>query len=184
MKKQVKIFCSIGVLILVLGGAYLLYTSLSSEYEAQDSSASQEEKSYKKAPDFTVYTENGETVRLSSFEGKPVVVNFWASWCAPCQEEMPIFQAAYEKYKDEVQFMMVNLCGYGNDSPENAANLIKTKGFTFPVFYDNDASAMQTYVGRGIPVSAFVTKEGDLAALYMGCLQEKQMEQSLAEILK
>ena len=181
-KKQVKVILISLAVVLVLGGAYALYAVLSSQYGGGTTS-SQQEKEYQDAPDFTVYDEAGNAVKLSQFEGKPVVVNFWASWCGPCETEMPHFQNAYEKYGNSVQFMMVNLCGYGNDSKEEAKALIDSKGFTFPVFYDTDADAMMQYVGRSIPVSCFINAEGKLEAMLIGIVSEEQMETYITQIL-
>ena len=61
-----------------------------------------------KAPDFTMEDANGKTVKLSDFQGKPVVLNFWTSWCGYCKEEMPYFESAYKEYGDRVQFIMLN----------------------------------------------------------------------------
>ena len=96
---------------------------------------------------------------------------------------MPHFQNAYETYGDRVQFMMVNLCGYENDSKERAKVMIESKGFTFPVFYDTDADAMMKYVGRSIPVSCFINADGKLEAMLVGILSEEQMEAYVTQIL-
>ena len=79
------------------------------------------------APDFTVYDKDGKPVKLSDFRGKPVVLNFWASWCGPCQSEMPTFNEKYGELGDEIHFLMVNLTDSAAEK-ENALSLIAQKG--------------------------------------------------------
>ena len=114
MKKNSALIIGIIVSVAVFVGVYFLYDKLSTDY-APDNLVSQTETTDKTdddvkdytAPDFTVTDENGKEVKLSDFKGKPAVLNFWATWCYYCKEEMPDFNTAYKKYP-EVQFLMVN----------------------------------------------------------------------------
>ena len=72
-----------------------------------------------------VYDENGNKVNLYEHAGKPMVINFWTSWCEPCKEEMPYFEAAYKKYGDNVQFFMINATGDPDETVEKGASIIK-----------------------------------------------------------
>ena len=74
-----------------------------------ETSAETDDPSKTKALDFTMLNSEGEEVSLYDYVGKPIVLNFWASWCPPCKAEMPDFEAAYQKYGDDVVFLMVNL---------------------------------------------------------------------------
>ncbi|MBQ4347432.1 MAG: TlpA family protein disulfide reductase, partial [Firmicutes bacterium] len=87
------------------------------------------------APDFTVYDSEGNAVMLSDFIGKPIVLNFWASWCGPCKMEMPEFNEAYAELGEDIQFLMVNVTT-GRETQESASAFIEENGYSFPVFYD------------------------------------------------
>ena len=119
MKQKRTVLIILLALLLLLGGAYLLYTTLggavdtnqlSADAGPEQSGAAQSEAPQPVlAPDFTVYDGAGNEVRLSDYLGKPVVLNFWASWCGPCRMEMPHFQEKQLELEGEVQFLMVNV---------------------------------------------------------------------------
>ncbi len=132
------------------------------------------------APDFTVYDKNGSAVKLSSFNGKPIVVNFWASWCGYCIQEMPEFQAAYEKYGDDVVFLMVNLIN--SDTMQKAQNVIDQNGFTFSLYFDNENSASSAYPTTAIPASVFIGTDGKVSATVRGAMTADRLNKYIAQI--
>lgn len=136
------------------------------------------------APDFTVYDTDGNAVTLSSFQGKPTVVNFWASWCGYCKQEMPDFQAAYEKYGDQVNFVMVDTNGGGGDSISDAQSVISKNGFTFPVYFDTDNSGASAYGVRGIPASYFIAADGSLVSSNRGAMSGDALTAAIEALLK
>ena len=105
MKRSVKFIILAAIFIILIAAAVVGYNFLSKEYQPDDSGIIGETKS--SAPDFTVQTMDGGDVKLSDFFGKPVIINFWATWCGPCKVELPAFQAAYEEYGDEIVFLMM-----------------------------------------------------------------------------
>ena len=117
MKRSKKTFILAAVLVLLLAGAGLLYNKLSQGRSpglppVEDSASSSQESSPVPAPSFPLEDPEGNLLDLSDLIGdKPVVLNFWASTCPPCKEEMPDFQAAFEQYGQEIHFVMVNVGG-------------------------------------------------------------------------
>ena len=145
--------------------------------EGQDASA---ENSVQQAPDFTVTDYDGEEVMLSDYFGKPIVVNFWASWCPPCKAEMPDFEEAYKTHS-EVQFLMVNMTG-GRETLESAKEHVESQGYTFTVLFDTEYSAAYAYYVNSLPATYFIDAEGNLVAYATGMLDAETLEKGIAMI--
>lgn len=188
----------VGLLALLLVGAGVLYTALSGRVDREqlavsspdptaqggtsdgDSHAGHDHAEHSAAPDFTVYDVQGRAVRLSDFFGKPIVLNFWASWCPPCQGEMPEFDKVCQELGDEVQFLMVDMAnGYNGETVEVAAAFIAEKGYQFPVFYDTDSSAMTAYQAYSLPTTYFLDSHGHLVAQATGAIDEATLRRGI-----
>ena len=135
------------------------------------------------APDFTVYDQDENPVKLSDFAGTPVVLNFWASWCGPCRMEMPEFEDAYQEYGDQVAFMMVNLTDGANETVETASALIQEHGYTFPVYFDITQAATILYGIRSIPTTFFIDGEGIVVGYATGSLDRETLQAGMDRIL-
>lgn len=171
------------VLVGVLAGAAVLYPRLAGRLEPEAPAASapaeEQEEELPKAPDFTVEDGNGETLHLSDLRGRPVVVNFWATWCPYCVEELPLFQQAYETYGDRVQFLMVDLADGHRETKEMAEAYAEQYGYTFPIGYDVTSSAVLAYGLSSIPRTVAVNSKGELVFAYTGAMTEEAVTQLL-----
>ena len=125
---------------------------------------------------FAVEDGAGNTVDIRSFRGSPVIVNFWASWCGPCQAEMPEFEEAYQEYGDDIVFMMVNLTDGLSDTRESADAVIAEGGYTFPVYYDTTGEAANAYGISAIPVTIFIDSHGKLVYQKTGMMDGEELQ--------
>lgn len=137
--------------------------------------ASQGAQEKVEALDFTVYDQDDNPVRLSDMLGKPIVVNFWASWCPPCVGEMPDFDQIHSELGEDVVFMMVDLVDGRRETREKGKKFVQDQGFSFPVYFDTDQDAAYTYGITSIPSTLFIDKDGYIAADELGALDAETL---------
>ncbi len=193
MKKNNVILAVVALLFVgLLAGALVLYNDLSSRVEP-DVLVPQEQKDPTEtdtpsplpaAPDFTMEDKNGAAVALSSFHGKPVVLNFWASWCGPCKSEMPAFEDAFRTYGDRVHFVMVNLTDGSQETLSTAKTFLESSGYTFPVYFDTRLEGAARYGVVGIPASFFINAEGRVVAAANTALSADMLDTGIHMILE
>ena len=131
------------------------------------------------APDFLLLDMEGNEVTLASFFGKPIILNFWASWCGPCKMEMPEIQKFYDKYGQEIHFLLVSV----DDSLDAAKTFISDSGYTFPVYFDTNMECAYGYGVSGIPMTFFIDKEGNLISGKSGMISEDDLDRRIQTIL-
>ena len=137
------------------------------------------------AMDFTVYDIDRNPVKLSDFFGKPILINFWATWCPPCKSELPDFDRVYDDYGEDVVFMMVNMTDGSRDTVESASAFTADNGYSFPVYYDCDLNAAYTYGASSIPMTVLIGADGNIVGGQVGVLTEEQLRIILdAELAK
>lgn len=200
MQKKTSFLVLVLVLVVLIGGAYVLYGRLSAGAGAdnlsvqtppsaqtpgetgapQDSAAPEEtERPKVEAPDFTAVDADGTEVKLSDYVGKPIVLNFWASWCSPCKSEMPEFNAAWEELDGEVQFLMVNMTDGARETVESAREYVEGEGFTFPVLFDTKSEAAIAYSAYSLPTTYFIDAEGYVTARAVGAIDGETLQKGL-----
>ncbi len=133
------------------------------------------------APDFTLSRPDGGDLRLDAYADKPILINFFATWCIPCELEMPLLQAAYENHgADGLVVIGIDF----EETPDVVAPWIEEKGITFPVGLDSDGALSQgPYRVSTLPTSVLVGADGDVAVIRRGAFAEKELEKALAFIL-
>lgn len=128
--------------------------------------------------DFTVYDESGKAVKLSEHFGRPIVINFFASWCGPCRSEMPYFQTHYIANRSEVDFLFISL----DDTMAAAKKFVSGQGYTFPILHDRLGSAAAAYDVGAIPATYFINAEGELVAWAVGALSYADLSRAIEKI--
>lgn len=134
-------------------------------------------------PDFPVLDADGNTVRLSDMFGKPVVINFWATWCPPWKRELPDFDRLCREYGDRVVFMMVNLTDGRRDTVDGTKKFVSEKGYTFPVYFDTGLSGAKAYSVSSIPQTTFIDANGNVFATRIGAMSEAALRSYINAIL-
>lgn len=207
-QQVVRYTVKIGALLLILMGvmtltgfmngftAYLSAADPTTPSQSQDTPAAspqpaestEETQPSVPAPDFTLTDQNGDTHTLSDYKGKTVFLNFWATWCGPCQREMPDIQALYERYGSNSEDLVVlgmATPNYGREgSEESIKQFLTDNGYTFPVVMDADAQISAQYGIRAYPTTWMIDAEGNVYGYIESALTGEIMERIVQQTME
>ena len=184
MKQYKNLVIMVAVFIIVIGGAVFAYNKLADKVDTAavpTNSTNHSQSNF--ASNFTVYDIDGNKIELADNIGKPVVVNFWATWCPPCKAELPYFNQIYNELSDEVTFMMVDLTDGNNETVDGVTEFIQGNSYTFPVYFDKDANAAYSYHVSSIPMTLFIDKSGYLVEYHIGAMDEQTLREYIGFLL-
>lgn len=155
----------------------LIAVAMVQALEAEPEEALPGLKTGTKAPDFSLQTLDGENVKLSDYEGKKVVLNFWATWCKPCREEMPDLQTIYSENNEEIVILAVNM-----DAHNDVKGFTDSYAVTFPVLLDVEDKVSRIYQVISLPTTYFIDEKGDIAQKHLGQITYEQLEEVLKQL--
>ncbi|MEN8240904.1 MAG: TlpA disulfide reductase family protein [Chloroflexota bacterium] len=130
------------------------------------------------APDFSLPSLNDETIHLSDYQGKVVLINFWAVWCPPCRQEMPSIQQAYEQYGPDLVVLSVN----AGDARADAIDFKEEYGLTFEIVLDADHAVQDLFRVRGLPTTLIIDQQGIIQVVHIGFLDHSQLNGYLDQV--
>lgn len=159
--------------------AFLLPLSLSCD-KGESESAAGEKSSY--AKDFSLPSLDGsKKVELEDFKGKPLVINFWASWCAPCRDEMPFFERTWKKYrKDGVVFLGIAVL----DQEKSASEFLEQLDVSYVNLYDRSGETANAYGAVALPTTIFIDKQGEIVRKSLGGFVGEEDEKKFIKYVK
>jgi peroxiredoxin len=169
-------------LVIIAGGIWILFSSSKVVNSSSDRVASLEPAPVAghAAPDFELATPTGEKIRLSDYRGKPVIVNFWATWCGPCRAEFPEFQEAAVDNADSLVIIGVN--STSTDQAESIPTFLEEFGITFPIVLDEQGDVVDLYRVLGLPTTVFIDSNGVINEVFTGPLNKAYIESKISEL--
>jgi cytochrome c biogenesis protein CcmG/thiol:disulfide interchange protein DsbE len=165
------------VILLIAGPVWLWSSRL--PVTASPGDLSPEPAVGREAPDFTLSTVSGETLQLSDLRGKAVVLNFWATWCGPCQREMPVLEAASQRFADKVVFLAVDQ----GEPQDIVVPYLEELGITFTVPLDEEMKVGDRYHIQGMPTTFFIDEEGIIRHLWVGEMNALILAEGITKVL-
>ncbi|MGN7471926.1 TlpA family protein disulfide reductase [Brevibacillus sp. SAFN-007a] len=169
---------SIAILFIIMLAVIAIYNN----NQTKNGSPDQIPKIGFTAPHFSLSSLDNQTYQVAGKRDKPVILNFWASWCGPCREEVPYLKELYEKYKDRLDFYAINLTA--NDDVESAKAFVKEFGLSFPILLDETGKIANLYQVISIPTTYFINTNGIITQKIIGATDPGSFEQYMKELVR
>ncbi|WP_019414281.1 peroxiredoxin [Paenisporosarcina sp. TG20] len=133
-------------------------------------------------PNFELTTLTGEVVKLSDYKGKKVILNFWATWCPPCKDEMPHLEKYYKKNKDSANVEIIAVNMTTQDRPEMVRKFVDAYGLTFPILFDNKGEVMDAYQILTLPMTYIINTDGTIGHQIRGPVEENLLKELVSNL--
>lgn len=194
MNNKSRLIYIVLTLFILIIGSFIGYKYLSKSYESTQEgkqfvesgfTEKVKEETVEKAPNFIAFDKDGKEVRLSDFKGKKaVVVNFWASWCPPCKAEMPYFNNAAKKYKNnDLEILMINLTDGMRETKDKALEYVKKEGYNMNILFDEQLNGASAYNVQALPRTLFIDKSGNIQNDYTGLITQEILNDNIETII-
>lgn len=187
MKQSVKFIILAAALVVLIFISVFGYNYLTDRYDAPEQNDSDNKSAAEQANtaiDFTVTDTEGNAVKLSGYFGKPIIINFWATWCEPCKSELPAFDKAYKEYGGDITFLMVNLTDGYRDSVDSVKEFVRENKYGFPVYFDMEYDASNAYKISSIPLTVLIDKKGNMYKSHIGAMNESKLNEYINALLE
>lgn len=182
MNSKLKLLLIIVILVIVIGGGTYLYNVVS-DFDFTFDNRNQT-TSKKNMPESIIYDEADNEINTASFKGKPTIINFWTTWCTYCEQEMPSFEKAYNKYKDEVNFVLVDVLDSSEETKENGIEFRNKLNLSMPIYFDRNHQAVQKFGAPGFPTTYFIDKNGDIYKIIISMLTEEKLFDYIEKLIE
>jgi cytochrome c biogenesis protein CcmG, thiol:disulfide interchange protein DsbE len=169
MKKIIGVMC---VMIIILIGIFITFKEKPRSVGVNIGDA---------APDFELQTIDGQSVKLSDYKGKKVILNFWATWCPPCKEEMPKLEKYYDQKPADVELLAVNFT-VTEKKRENVVQFVQKHQYSYPILLDEKNKVNSTYEILSLPTTYFIDSEGVIREKFTGPLTEKKIKNIISRL--
>jgi peroxiredoxin len=167
------------ILILVVSAGWIIFTSTTTRSNNPELVAPQ---AGFLAPDFSLVDTKGNTFTLSEHRGKAIILNLWASWCKPCQAEMPALEVVSHAYRSE-DVLLVGVNATNQDNQTQALDFLTTNQITFPILFDTDGNVSRAYLLQALPTTFFIFPDGTIQEVITGGPLSEALLRSKIQIL-